>query len=162
MMWPANPATKDAGLEVPTPKVPAEVPSVRPPEKVEVPRPLTPSRLAILNEVDEATGRIEEPETLNPPAKTESPAETRRPREESTPGALIPPAKEGVPLPVKFGALENLVAPSTSRLPWTRWFAATSRPPANVEVPRPLTLRRFASEREVEGAELRREGGLGV
>ena len=54
MMGPATPRAKEPGEEVPTPRVPAEVPRVRPPEKVEVPRPFTFKRLASENEVEEA------------------------------------------------------------------------------------------------------------
>src|SRR3989344_5188594 len=53
-MGPAMAAAKNAGEEVPTPRVPAEVPRVRPPEKGEVPRPFTFKRLASENEVEEA------------------------------------------------------------------------------------------------------------
>src|SRR3989338_2578387 len=59
MIGQARAGAKELGLEVPTPRVPAEVPRVRPPEKVEVPRPFTFKRLASENEVEEAKWKNE-------------------------------------------------------------------------------------------------------
>src|SRR3990167_1020844 len=53
-MGPETPRAKEPGLEVATPKVPALVPRVRPPAKVEVPAPFTFKRFESESEVEEA------------------------------------------------------------------------------------------------------------
>src|SRR3989338_10301268 len=145
MMGPANPATRDAGREVPTPRVPAEVARVRPPEKVEVPRPFTLSRFAMEKLVELAIGRILEPVTFRPPARMVSPADTRRPFDDARPAAERPPVNEDVAAPETVRILVMAAEPS---LAWP----VTSRPPAKVEVPVPATFKRLESESDVDEA----------
>src|SRR3989344_5562667 len=133
------------GEEVPMPTLPPLVARVRPPEKVDVPAPFTLSRFAMLNDVDDAIGRIEDPVTFSPPARMVSPADTRRPFDDAGPAAERPPVNEDVAAPETVRMLVMAAEPS---LAWP----VTSRPPAKVEVPVPATFKRFDSESEVEEA----------
>src|SRR3989338_7056689 len=108
MMGPANPATKDAGLEVPMPRVPPLVARVRPPEKVEGPRPFTLSRVESESEVEEAKLKkeaIDEVAVRNPALRlfstVSTPPMSAEPlcRERRAPGEAV--ARPNAPLAVR-------------------------------------------------------------
>src|SRR3989338_2794256 len=132
MIGPAMAAAKEPGLEVPTPRVPAEVPRVRPPEKVEVPRPLTLRRFAMDAEpVVEALRFVIRPEKF-PATALMSPVDSREP-------ARRWPVTSRLPEKVEEAAPETVRVFVMVALPSLAW-PVTSSPPAKVLVPRPFTL----------------------
>src|SRR3989344_7740924 len=108
MIGPAMAAAKEPGEEVPMPRVPAEVASVRPPENVEVPRPFTLSRFESESEVEEAKLKkeaIDEVAVRNPVLRlfstVSTPPMSAEPlcRERRAPGEAV--ARPNAPLAVR-------------------------------------------------------------
>src|SRR3989344_2408921 len=183
MRDPAMPAAKEFGELVPTPSVPEIVPTVSPPENVDVPRPETLIRFAMLTDVEEATGNVEAtevevaskkfpatlPNAVTGPVNTPAPWTAR-----SVPGAVVPmprlPEESRRARSMPFVEMPTMLAPaekkpvSESLRKASEGVAALPSPvhvvfacksgrssePANVEVPMPETVIRFAMLNEVE------------
>jgi len=146
MMGPATPSANEFGDEVPTPRVPADVPRVRPPANVDVPSPFTFKRFEMEKLVDDAIGRMEEPVIVRPPWRMVSPAETLKPFEVVMPDVEMPPEKLEVPAPV-----ETILppvrrrSPTVDSMPDVDLRPAEEMPPEKVEVPVPETVMTFAT-----------------